>query len=168
MDADANPGGPSADDLAVLACLAEELADGVEAALPSWVAASVERIWKAQQATPLPDEVRTAAVDAGAAAAADVAPRLRALLARDVDDQPTNPLSLLRPAVRFPTEVLRRFGVAPVRRDAEAVRQFPDDAYDLTPMSFADLDPELHDAGLVWGAAKAHVHLSRRRAEGRR
>jgi hypothetical protein len=168
MDADAKPGGPSADDLAVMARLAGQLADGIDAGLAGWVVRSVERVWSAQQATPVPVEVETAAREAGEAAAAATVPQVRALLDRDVDDQPTNPLSLLRPAVRFPTEVLRRFGVAPVRRDAEAVRQFPDDVYDLTPMSFADLDPELHDAGLVWGAAKAHVHLSRRRAEGRR
>jgi hypothetical protein len=40
--------------------------------------------------------------------------------------------------------------------------------YDLTPASFADVDPALHEPGLVWGAAKAHVHLARRRREGRR
>jgi hypothetical protein len=55
-----------------------------------------------------------------------------------------------------------------VRRDAEAVRQFPADPYDLTPMTFADLDPELAEAGIAWGAAKAHVHLARRRTGGRR
>ena len=31
-----------------------------------------------------------------------------------------------------------------------------------------DLDPALHEPGLRWGAAKAHVVLARRRAEGRR
>jgi hypothetical protein len=44
-----------------------------------------------------------------------------------------------------------------VQRDADAERLFPDDPYDLTPGSFADIDPELHDPGLLWGAAKAHV-----------
>ncbi len=45
---------------------------------------------------------------------------------------------------------------------------FPDDDYDLTPASFGDLDPALHEPGLVWGAAKAHVFLARRRAAGQR
>ena len=45
---------------------------------------------------------------------------------------------------------------------------FPDDLYDLTPGSFRDLDPALHEPGLEWGAAKAHVHLARRRAAGQR
>jgi hypothetical protein len=168
MDVDANPGGPSVEDLAMIARLASELADGVVAALPRWVVGSVERVWRAQQGTALPDEVRSDATDAGAAAAAETGGRVRALLALDVDDQATNPLSVLRPAARYPTEVLRRFDVAPVRRDAESARQFPDDPYDLTPMSFADLDPDLHEPGFMWGAAKAHVHLARRRAEGRR
>jgi hypothetical protein len=61
--------------------------------------------------------------------------------------------------------VLREAGARPVARDAQAQRHFPDDLYDLTPASFADIDPALHEPGLVWGAAKAHVHL-RRRAQG--
>jgi hypothetical protein len=168
MDADANPGGLSVADLTVMARLADELAEGVQAALPRWVVSSVERVWHTQQGSPLPDPVRAAATDAGVAAAADVGPSLRALLSLDVDEQVTNPLSIVRPAARYPTAVLERFGVAPVRRDAEAVRQFPADPYDLTPMTFADLDPELAEAGIAWGAAKAHVHLARRRTEGRR
>ncbi len=50
-------------------------------------------------------------------------------------------------------------------RDAQSARFQPDDVYDLAPASFADLAPELHDLGISWGAAKAHVHLQRRRRE---
>ena len=75
---------------------------------------------------------------------------------------------MVRRAVVYPTAVLRGAGVPPVVRDADAEARFPDDDYDLTPAAFADLDPSLHEPGLVWGAAKAHVHLARRRAEGRR
>jgi hypothetical protein len=57
--------------------------------------------------------------------------------------------------------------VPPVGRDPDAVRRFPDDDYDLTPAAFVALDPALHEPGLRWGAAKAHVFLARRRAEGR-
>jgi hypothetical protein len=74
---------------------------------------------------------------------------------------------LLRAAVRIPTGVLAAAGVAPVDRDDFARRNFPDDPYDLTPASFADVDESLREPGLVWGAAKAHVHLARRRDEGR-
>ena len=93
---------------------------------------------------------------------------MRALLETDVDAQAGNPLAVLRSLVGYPTEVLRAAGARPVARDDFAVRSFPEDVYDLSPATFADVDPELHEPGLVWGAAKAHVHLARRRREGRR
>jgi hypothetical protein len=108
-----------------------------------------------------------AITEAGRAAQADGGPRLRELLATDVDEQRGNPLGILRSLVRYPTAVLRAAGVAPVARDEFARRNFPDDIYDLSPAAFADVDPALHEPGLVWGAAKAHVHLSRRRREGK-
>jgi hypothetical protein len=168
MEPDANPSGPSAEDLAALARYAMALADGVEAGLPGWVVGTVRRVHLAQTGAAAPAEVLADAEQAGRAAAADIGPRVRALLATDIDEQSTNPLSIVRTATRYPTEVLQRAGVAPVDRDVTAQRQFPDDVYDVTPAFFADLDPELHEPGLVWGAAKAHVHLARRRAEGRR
>ncbi len=90
-------------------------------------------------------------------------PLLRTLLATDVDAQRANPLAILRQAVRYPNEVLAAAGVPAVRRDAHAERLFPDDAYDLGPAAFGDLHPSVHEPGLVWGAAKAHVILARRR-----
>jgi uncharacterized protein (DUF2236 family) len=169
MDDDANRDlGPSPDDLAALARYAEGLADAVQAALPGWVERSVEQVHVARVLRRPPPDVREAAAHAGRATADDVGPRVRALLALDIDEQRTNPLALLRGAVRYPTEVLRAAGVPAVRRDEFAARQFPDDDYDLTPTSFAEIDPELHEPGLVWGAAKAHVHLARRRADGQR
>jgi hypothetical protein len=71
---------------------------------------------------------------------------------------------LLRSAARFPTGVLLDAGVPGAVRDEFLQTQFPDDVYDLGPAAFADLDPSLHEPGLIWGAAKAHVHLARRRA----
>jgi hypothetical protein len=93
---------------------------------------------------------------------------VRALLEADIDAQRANPLDVLRSLVPYPTAVLGSAGARPVARDEFAARNFPDDVYDLSPASFADVDPELHEPGLVWGAAKAHVHLARRRREGRR
>jgi hypothetical protein len=168
MGDDAKPGGPSADDLAAMADYAAELADGLAAALPAWVRRCVETVYVRQMVRRPPPDVVAAAGGAATAAADDVVPRVRALLALDIDDQTTNPLALVRPAVRYPTEVLAAAGVAPVPRDSTARAQFPDDPYDLTPASFAEIAPELHEPGLRWGAAKAHVHLARRRAEGRR
>ena len=112
---------------------------------------------------PLPPPVDDAVREAADSASGAVVEPLRALLATDVDAQATNPLSLLRGAVPFPTRVLAAAGVPEVERDADAQRLFPDDVYDLTPGSFADIDTDLHEPGLVWGAAKASVVLKRRK-----
>ena len=149
------------DDEARLAELAEELADGIVAALPGWVA----RCIAARSVGVTVDDAVVAA--AGRRAAADVGPRVRCLLAADIDEQRTGPLALVRHAVAYPASVLSAAGVAPVERDADAVRLFPDDAYDLSPASFAELHPDLRGPGLEWGAAKAHVHRRRHGAHPR-
>lgn len=163
----ADPGPDDPADAAALRGYATALADGVDVALPGWVVRCVES--RAGQAgTPLAGDVIDAARRAGDAARAEVGVAVRALLARDVDDQPTGPLALLRGAVRYPTAVLAEAGVPPVARDEVDRRLHPDDVYDLGPASFRDLDPALHEPGIAWGAAKAHVVLARRRREGRR
>src|SRR5262249_29960961 len=126
-----------------------------------WVTRAVERVLLAE-GLPRADETLAAARAAGERARAEVVPRLRRLLDTDVDEQRTNPLSVIRGATRFPTEVLRAAGAWPLPRDPQARRHFPEDDFDLTPATFADLDPSLHEAGIAWGAAKAHVHLRRR------
>lgn len=152
-----------ADGAAAFAAYGTRLADGIDAALPGWVERSVERLlvaWSGAADAGVMAEARRA----GLAAQADVSPQVRALLALDVDAQRATPLALVRTAVRYPTAVLRAAGVPAVQRDAVAEQQHPDDLYDLTPATFGDLDPALHDPGLEWGAAKAHLHLSRHRA----
>jgi hypothetical protein len=143
------------------------LADAVEAALPGWVERSVTR-----RMTPwagrVPDDVAGAARAAGERARAEVGRAVRALLATDVDAQRTNPLSLLRSAVRFPTAVLQAAGVPTVVRDDFAVHAFPDDVYNLAPATWRDVDESLHEPGIEWGAWKAKTVLDRRRREGRR
>ena len=139
---------------------AAALADAIERVLPAWVERSVALLMTAWKGA-ADDEVRAAAVAAGRQAAAEVGPQVRALLAADIDDQRTTPLSLVRGAVRYPTAVLRAAGVPPVRRDEQQERLFPDDVYDLAPATFADVDPSLTDVGLAWGAAKAYAHLQR-------
>ncbi|MGI8685721.1 MAG: hypothetical protein ACR2MO_11665 [Acidimicrobiales bacterium] len=139
---------------------ADALATAVEAALPGWVVRSVERLLVAFAGDADPavvDEARAA----GHVAQAEVGARLRALLGADIDEQRANPLSLLRAAVVHPTAVLHRAGVPPVVRDDFAEANFPDDVYDLTPASFADLDPSLHEPGIEWGVAKAWAHKQR-------
>ncbi len=140
----------------------ERLAAAVEAALPGWVERSVRRRLVDWNGSAAPDVVRQA-TEAGRRAAMEVGGELRRLVAADVDEQWTNPLSILRGAVRYPTAVLRQAGVPPVVRDDFDERHFPDDDYGLVPLAFADIDPALHDLGLAWGAAKAMVHLRRHR-----
>jgi hypothetical protein len=85
----------------------------------------------------------------------------------DVDDQRTNPLTILRRAVSYPTAVLRDSGVPEVVRDDFRERAFPADVYDLSPATWGDVDESLQEPGLIWGAWKAKTVLERRRAEGR-
>jgi hypothetical protein len=164
---DDRPAVDDADDAARLAQYGTDLVHGIEEALPAWVEAQVARIMVAW-AGEVPPAVRAEAGRAGQAARDELGPQIRALLALDIDDQRTNPMTIVRTAAAYPTAVLRAVGVPPVERDSSAEAQFPDDDYDLVPTRFADLDPSLHEAGLLWGAAKAHVHLQRRRREGRR
>ena len=141
----------------------EELTDAVEAAIGPWVAAAV----RSRLGRP-PDPAIIDAADAAAdAARRQVTGALRALTALDIDDQWTNPLAIIRSATAHPTAVLRSAGVAPVDRDVHDARINPDDVYALAPAAFADLGERVHDAGLRWGAAKAHVHLERRKERNR-
>jgi len=139
---------------------AKALADGIDTALPRWVERSVDRIYRAW-AGPPPPEVAEEGRRAGAAAVTDVGPRVRALLALDVDEQPSTPLAIVRSAVRYPTAVLAGTGVPAVARDPMDEALFPDDRYGLTPANFADVDPSLAEPALAWGAAKAWVHRRR-------
>jgi hypothetical protein len=149
-------------DLAALARYADDLVATADAVLAGWVERSVRTVAAAQSL--VLDEAGTERLASAAVAARDEGTsRLRRLLAQDVDEQRTNPLSILRGLVHHPTGVLRAAGAQPVARDEFAVRNFPEDVYDLSPAAFADVDPALHEPGLLWGAAKAHVHLVRRR-----
>ena len=150
------------EDEATLRSYAQALAAAIEHALPHWIERCVGRY------VVLDDVVAPLVARASHDAVAAVMPEVRKVLLADVDQQRVNPLALLRGAVRFPTAVLDELHVAPAERDEFARRNFPDDRYDLTPASFGDVDPTLHEPGIVWGAAKAHVVLQRRRAEGRR
>ncbi len=169
MSPDANPeiGENVIADEVALKRFALALADGIDSALAGWVERCVERVLVAYRGRVDASE-REAAVRAGQEAHDAVVPRVRALLESDIDQQQTGPLAIVRAAVIYPTAVLVQAGVPEVVRDEFVVRQFPEDIYDLTPVSFSDIDVTLQELGLVWGAAKAHVHLSRRRLDGQR
>lgn len=140
--------------------ISDRLAAAVEGVLPSWVERTVR-----QRLCDWTGRVDPAAMNeasaAGLAASEEVGAELRRLLAADIDQQWTNPLAILRGAVRYPTAVLRSAGVPPVVRDDYDEAHFPDDDYGLAPRTFADIDPSLGDVGLAWGAAKALTHKRR-------
>lgn len=137
---------------------ATALADAVAAALPGWVERSLGRFLAD------PDAATVAGCRERVAAA--VEPELRALLAEDVDAQRATPLQVVRAAVPILTAALRDAGAAPVARDEQDRAAFPDDAYGLTPASWADLGDDVLAAGIAWGAAKAWV-VRRRHGLGR-
>jgi hypothetical protein len=149
----------------VLAGLAARLADGVEAALPGWVEGHVRRLATAYFGS-ADATIMTEARRAGDAARTEIGPKVRALLELDPDEQWTSPLALVRAAAAYPAAVLRRFEVPPVVRDPQAEAQFPYDDYDLVPTKLGDLDPDLHELSMAWGAAKAFVVKARHRELG--
>jgi hypothetical protein len=141
---------------------ATALIAAIEAALPGWVVRSVERLVVAYTGAPPDDATIDAARAAGRRAADDAVGRVRALLARDIDDQVETPLTILRAhAVPYPTRVLVDAGVPPVVRDDFKERAFPDDPYDLTPAGWADIDESLQAPGMAWGAWKAMTYRAR-------
>jgi hypothetical protein len=98
------------------------------------------------------------ALTAGDAAAARVAAALRDFFATPPDQQRTTPLEIVRTATREVTEVLAAAGIPAVERDEFSERTFPDDQYDVTPATLADLgDDDLGPLQLAWGLAKAKV-----------
>jgi hypothetical protein len=138
----------------------------IEEAVAGWVVREVDMILDAWAATSSGSGLDraawlAAAQDAGRRAAADVAERLRVVLAADVDAQSTTPLEIVRRAVSYPTAVLDRAGVPPVVRDPFDENRFPDDPYGLTPASLGAVDPSLVDPARAWGAAKAMAHKAR-------
>jgi len=139
---------------------ASALADGIDAALPTWVVRGVITVMTAWAGT-VPPDVALAAEEAAQRARAEIGGAVRRLLEADIDQQRTTPLALLRAAVRYPTEVLAAAGVPGLERDRFAQEAFPDDIYDLSPARFADIDPALADVGLAWGASKAFAHKQR-------
>lgn len=153
---DANRDGPSDQEAArTLREHGEQLAVAITESVPGWVVRCVTA-----RGGPVAEAER-----AGADAAAEVGPRLHALLTADVDHQRANPLSIVRDAVVHPTRVLRAAGIEPAPRSRFDQEHFPDDPYGLVPMTWSDVDESLHELGIVWGAIKAKVHRDRHRSD---
>jgi hypothetical protein len=85
------------------------------------------------------------------------------LINADADEPLSGPLERIRREVEPLNDAFDRLGVPPPHRDAVDVRMRPADRHALGPMTFRDLGDDVHEAGITWGAAKAHLHLQRRR-----
>jgi hypothetical protein len=138
---------------------------GVEAQVPLWTRAQVERLLDAWGNTPEDKRARAEAesAEAGQAAARRIVAELQALFAVEPERQRATPLEIVRTVYREPTEVLEAASVPPVVRDEFDERAWPDDVYGLVPRTLGDLgDPDLAPLHLAWGMAKATVIRARR------
>ena len=156
------PGTETDADAAALARHAGDLADAIAKALPPFIVAGIRRVGLERRVAITP-ELEAAGSEAGRRAVEEVMPPLRRLLEADIDDQATTPLEVVRRATPFATAVLYAAGVAEGDRDSFERERFPDDVFGLGPAAFADLGPDVQERAFTWGAAKAHVHLVRRR-----
>ncbi len=154
------------DDAARMEQYGEKLALAVDVVIGDWIEASVARVARAQLGS-VPDDLADAARTAGEAARSEVSTALAALLATDIDDQVTTPLAIVRQAGAHATRVLREAGISPVGRDPFSEERFPADVYGIGPARLVELSEGCHEAGIAWGAAKAHLHRSRHRTEPR-
>jgi hypothetical protein len=163
---------PPSDPDSELARFGTVLADAVIEAVPGWISGCVVRRYdewsRSKPASASPEErqshnhdLEELARDAGDRAGASVAEPLRRLLAADVDEQWTTPLSLVRSLVLFAGEVLAEAGVPPVVRDTFETARFPDDHYRLVPASLSVLGEEVGNLAIAWGAQKALTHRRR-------
>lgn len=134
-------------------------------ATPAWVARCVRHV-SDQQGLNWGKHVEPALRDAAERATDFVDERLRELVDTDIDRQKSTPLEIFREAVRFPVEVLHTMGAGSVHRGDMARWAFPNDPFGITPGNLSDIGPEVHEAGILWGASKAALHLERRRREG--
>ncbi len=144
-----------------LLAFSKDLANQIDVGLPQWIRASLERFLDEDQLTALQAEIETAEREDSTA----IMVRLRTFLDQDIDQQRTTPLAILRQAVPLVTNILQQAGVPHVNRDRDAARLHPDDGYDLTPASYGDFGDDVQQASLLWGAAKAHIHIQRRKAD---
>ena len=129
----------------------------VERALVPWLTSTLESRHGA--------ELPAAVVEAITSAAQDALSNLTELIEADVDQPLSGPLEQIRRAVSTLGPVLDKHGFARPARDPYDQQMRPDDVHALGPISFMDLSEEVQSAGITWGAAKAHLHTSRRRTE---
>ena len=162
VDGDQRVPGSAEDDDHRFAELAASLLDCIVAAFPAWMLRTAGV--RATRSGVALDRINRDRIEAVALMlATEITPRLKASLTADVDAGGPTPLSVLRSANGPLNDLLDELGVTPGSRDPFLVERFPDDRHDVGPAAFGDLDESVHEPGLMWGAARAHIHLSRRR-----
>lgn len=132
-----------------------ELRSAVADAIVPWLTSVVGD----RTTAPIPDAVTAAIDDVSEKALANIT----TLIEADVDRPLSGPLEQIRRAVVELGPVLdaHRFTAPP--RDPFDEQMSPNDTHSLGPASFFELGEEVQRAGITWGAAKAHLHQSRRR-----
>ncbi len=134
--------------------------------IPTWLAAKLHEVLRLQGRAETVSEHSIAEVVESVSQ--NLLQQLDELLLTDPDEQRANPLAMVRASLRAPTEFLLQSGAVPVMRDEFAQVANPDDVFGIAPATWSDIDPQLHQPGLEWGAWKAATILMRRREEGLR
>ncbi len=146
--------GPSSDEEKFVA-YGQSLLAAISASFQPWLISLVKN---RSGLDSLPTEVANAVHQASVAAIANV----ETLVTSDIDVAMSGPLEQMRRAVAPVNLVLDEHGFERPARDPIDTEMRPHDVHDLGPMSFLDLGPEVHEAGIAWGAAKAYLHVRRR------
>lgn len=141
-----------------------QLLDAASAAVPDWLGRAVDAACRNGGVDP--SAVRHDLDRIVAAGSQGLLSELGVLLATDVDDQRSTPLTVCRDVGAAVAAELARLGVEPPGATPAGVPLA--EALGLAPASWADIDPSLHDPGITWGAWKAMTVLRRRRDEGLR
>ena len=110
---------------------------------------------------PLADEVASAI----ARVRTDALANLTTLIEADVAEPLSGPLEQIRRAMSTLGATLDDHGFERPARDPYDEQMLPDDVHALGPISFLDLGEAVQSAGINWGAAKAHLHMSRRNTD---
>lgn len=126
--------------------------DAIYVALPRWIDRVVTD--RAGADTDFSeDEIAVFIERAGKAAQTDIGEKARLLL-DSAATKPADLLQLLQSAVHYPTGVLHYLGVEQAQRGAFAQAAWPEDIYELTPKSMADIDESLEEPFTRWDAAR--------------
>ncbi len=153
-----DPGDPDADgrsDAQKYLDYGLELRAAVAAAIVPWLTSVLE----GRSGDPLPEALVSAIDDVSQHALANIT----TLIEADVDRPLSGPLEQIRRAVVGLGPVLDEIGFVAPSRDPFDVQMSPADTHSLGPASFFELGEDVQRAGITWGAAKAHLHRSRRR-----